>query len=150
MEEMEKKITTSFKSCPIQIQTNSLQTLTMCLWVTLCSSDPDMCVCMWCVWSAQCVMCEICTEITHQIFSPCWVLLIATFLEPRAHWLNGCPTVPLSLCLPQPSSLCVSLCLSPRERDLGWIVRSIVSVRCLLMRAAANRDSRAAIEGTNR
>lgn len=62
-----------------------------------------------------------CTHITSK----------ATFPELQAHRLNVCPTVPL---LPS---------FSPPSPLRGWILCSIVSVRCLLMTVGG----RAAIEG---
>lgn len=75
----------------------------------------DVCVCLMRL-VLQCVMSEFCREITHHTICLCWHLLMATFLKPQAHWLNGSTTVPLSPCLSLPSFLCVSLCLLPRER----------------------------------
>lgn len=61
--------------------------------------------------------------------------------SPLTEWLSH--SAPLSL------PLSTRLSFRPeRERDFGWIVRSIVSVRCLLMREAhTDTESRAAIEG---
>lgn len=80
-----------------QILNSSL--LIVKMWEKLCISVPGMCVLcllLQCVW--------ICTEITSS--DVLHVLASADGHIPWTSRLNGCPTLPLSPCLPPPSSLC--------------------------------------------
>lgn len=134
-------VKTSNMNCLIQIHDKS----NIC-WLWKCFVRESLhgcyrCVCTY-VWCACCVN-------LHRNHSPDILPVLASTdgyilwtSSPLTEWLSH--SSPLSLLLS--TLLSLSFCVSRPERDFWWIVRPIVSVRCLLMREA-HTESRAATEG---